>query len=337
MRILKFRSCVNQAIVVKIKQKKYIVYLTRKDGCDIIKIVNYTNFNEKLSQILYTFKNSSFVNLAYDGKYIYISHHDLESKIIKCKIDFENERFHFKFVKEIQLPSSKSQIQSIVSSSSGKIAIFDMYDGNIYEIENDELKYVRCTRDGCGITHQQLYYKNDEVHSNFDTKPWHITDKILKEYECVIKDKSIRLICYSESTQETIFCLSNALVFEKNGMFNGFILFETRKIINIASYISSGKEYLVLCCSKGEVITLTQRDVYIMKQKSLKEITKVRDKKIKIIQMIAYCSGSEEEVLFRFAQDFKNRGLEMYDDIKELKDSGLTGKDALNEYEFMLK
>lgn len=337
MRVLKFRSCVNQAIVVKIKQKKYIIYLTQKSGCDIVKIANYTNFNEESSQILYTFKNSSFINLAYDGKYIYISYHDVGSKIIKCKIDFENERFHLKIVKEIKLPYADSQIQSIATTDNGKVAIFDMRDANIYEIENDELKYIRCTREGCSITHQYLYYKNDEVHSNFDTKLWHITDKILKEYEYVIKDKSIRLIHYNESTQETIFGLSNALVFEKNGMFNGFILFETRKIISITSYISSGKEYLVLCCNKGEVITLTQRDVYIMKQKSLKEITIVRDKKAKIIQMIAYCSGSDEDVLFRFAQDFKNRGLEMYDDIKELKNNGLTGKDALNEYEFMLK
>lgn len=334
MKKIKLENRVKEAVIVKIVRRKYFVYVTEENNCEVIKIISYSNFSKEQPQTLLSFKNSVFLKIAYDGKYLYVARRNMEKKLEKYRIFKENDAFLAAKVKEINLPNSMSNIQSMISSKEGTVAIFDMYDGIIYEIEDDKLEVIKCVKSKYGsIMHQELCYIGDKLYSTDDFLHNDNLESFINEFSSLKVGDSVRLLCYNNYTDEMIYGLGNMLYFERDYFRNGYIYLEDRQILNIKLYDKN----LVVCCnlkSNGYIIELTPKDVLKEKIKSIKLIKKSKDKKRKIMMMIAFCSDGDENVFNNFLNEFKIRGVDMYEDLTKVKKEHLTGIDAFEKYMF---
>lgn len=319
MKKKKLKNTVSEAVIVKVGRKKHFVYVTSENNCEVIKIVSYSNFSKEESQTLLAFKNSVFLKIAYDGEFLYVARRNMEKKLEKYRIYKEEGIFLVSKVKEIELPDKMTEIQSMVSSNSGKIAIFDVNDGSIYEIVDDKLEFVKCTKNNNCIMHQELCYIGEKLYSTVDFR--------YKENQI----RNINLLCYHNYTKEMIYGDNNILYFEKENNNNGNICLENKRVFDIKSC----GENLVVCCnlkSTGYIIGFTPEDLQKEKSKSKKRIEVLNKKKEKVINMIASCSGGNERVFIDFSREFEIVGLEMYEMLTKVKKEHLTGIEAFRRY-----
>ena len=327
MKELKLENVVRQAVMLKVERRKYLIYVTKEDNCDIIKIVSLYDFCSENSQVLLKFKNSVFLNIACDGKYLYVAKRNLERKLEKYRIYENDNKFLLCKEKEIELPNKNMQIQCITSSENGKIAIFDMKEGFVYEIVDDELKFIRCVKQ----LDPKLYYNNEDLYCTCDTQICDYTKSMLVKYQYHIGSKDIRSIYYSANTCETIFGIGKAAIFEKDSSFNGMIFLEEKEITDINMY----DDKLILCCydnKNGYIIILNPKDVKYNKENFIKSMKELKRKKQEIMLMISKCSAGDENVFYNLAKEFKYRGIEMYKDMKIIDKEHLFEKEAFNRY-----
>ena len=342
MKTLKLYGAVRSAIGIKIKRKKYLLLVVEENCCSVIKIIAYSDIDNKEPQELLCFENSVFVKITYDGKYLYVAKRNMENKLEKYLIHQENCYFFVSKEKEIKLPYEDGMIQSMASSENGKIAIFDIKDGNIYEIVNDELVFVKSTRQPYCISNQNLCYIGEQLCSTYDTKISESTKSVFSEYEFALGKFNVNseyLICYYKYSNEIIFGKNNFLSFENEKGFSGLVFLGDKKIMDIDIF---DKDLIVSCYDirdkacleilSGSVIIYNTKDIIKQKNKAFNNIGKIKGKITHVIKMIAICSGVDYETFNNFSSEFKDIGVYMYDALKRVYKEHLVGKEAFEKY-----
>lgn len=312
---LELKGVVSDAICIRKNRKNYILYIEdlynidRRNG-KALYIVNYATFNTEEPQMLKIFANSTNAKITYAGGYLYVAEYNLVNKLTSYSIMQANGKFFLHEDEKIRFSSNNEmRLQSITSSKSGKVAVFDMHDGNIYEIRKNGKRSVRHTSNGRAIVHQNLCYVGDRLVSSCDVDICSESKEILDKYSYDISkvfNFALHLyFCYK--TGEIVFGKENIMLFEKDNNFNGLIFLEDGRIIaSISSNLAGG---LVVASNdyykrKGYITVLNQNDIEILKELSFENMEDVREKNKKIMQSIVDLSDGNVETFLKLSKEY---------------------------------
>ncbi len=315
LKTLELKGVVSDAICIRKNRKNYILYIEdlynidRRNG-KALYIVNYATFNTEEPQMLKIFANSTNAKITYAGGYLYVAEYNLVNKLTSYSIMQANGKFFLHEDEKIRFSSNNEmRLQSITSSKSGKVAVFDMHDGNIYEIRKNGKRSVRHTSNGRAIVHQNLCYVGDRLVSSCDVDICSESKEILDKYSYDISkvfNFALHLyFCYK--TGEIVFGKENIMLFEKDNNFNGLIFLEDGRIIaSISSNLAGG---LVVASNdyykrKGYITVLNQNDIEILKELSFEIMENVRKQNKKIMQSIVDLSDGNVETFLKLSKEY---------------------------------
>lgn len=339
---LALKGVVSDAICIRKNRKNYILYVEDVYGLErgsnkALYIANYATFDEEKSQMLKIFANSVNGMITYSDGYLYIAESNIINKLTRYSILQENGKFCLREEEDIHFSSDERMIiQSITSSKSGKVAVFDMYDGNIYEIRKDGRRSVRHTSDGHGFSHQNLCYVDDTLVSSRDAKICNESKEVLDKYASAIEKASFSetYLHFYDKTSEMVFGRGNVLLFEKENKFNGLIFLGNKKIASISSNLEGGmivvsNDYYK---GKGYITILNPKDIIQLKELAFEKMDSVKEKTKETMQSIVDCSDGDYDTFLEFSYDFKFRKHNMLEDMRYLMEKGVVGKEALEIY-----
>lgn len=339
---LELKGVVSDVICIRKNRKNYILYVEDVYGLErrnnkALYIANYATFDEETPQMLKIFANSVDGIIAYADGYLYVAESNIINRLTRYSILQENGGFYLREEEQIRFSSNeRMRIQSLTSSKSGKIAVFDMYDGNIYEIRKNGKRSVRHTNDGYGFSHQNLCYVGDTLVSSRDAKICNESKEVLDKYASAIDKASFSETClhFYDKTSEMVYGRGNVLLFEKGNNFNGLIFFGNKKIESISSNLAGGmivvsNDYYK---GKGYITILNSKDIRRLKESAFEKMNSIKEKIKETMQSIVDCSDGDYEAFVEFSYDFKFRKQNMLEDMKYLIEKGVVGKEALEIY-----
>lgn len=314
LKTLELKGVVSDAICIRKNRKNYILYvedlynISRRNG-KALYIVNYATFNTEEPQMLKIFANSTNVRITYTGGYLYVAEYNLVNKLTRYSIMQENGKSSLHEEEDIHFSSKdEMRLQSITSSKSGKVAVYDMYDGNIYEIRKNGKRSVRNTSNGRVIVHQNLCYVGNRLISSRDVGLCSKSEEILDKYSYAVKAvfHFNDYLYFCDKTNEMVFGIENVILFEKDNSFNGLIFLGDRKIASISSNLAGG---LIVASNdyskrRGYINILNQNDIEFLKELSFENMEDVREKNKKIMQSIVDLSDGNVETFLKLSKEY---------------------------------
>lgn len=311
---LKLKGVVSDAICIRKNRKNYILYIEdlynidRRNG-KALYIVNYATFNTEEPQMLKIFANSTNVRITYTGGYLYVAEYNLVNKLTRYSIMQENGKSSLHEEEDIHFSSKdEMRLQSITSSKSGKVAVYDMHDGNIYEIRKNGKRSVIHTSNGRAIVHQNLCYVGDRLVSSRDVDICSESEEILDKYSYAVKEvfHFNDHLYFCDKTNEMVFGMENVILFEKDNSFNGLIFLGDRKVTSISSNLAGG---LIVASNDystrmGYINILNQNDIEILKELSFEMMENVREKNKEIMQLIVGLSDGNVKTFLKLFKEY---------------------------------
>lgn len=315
LKTLELKGVVSDAICIRKNRKNYILYIEdlydtdRRNG-KALYITNYATLNTEEPQMLKIFANSTNARITYTDGYLYVAEYNLVNKLTRYYIMQANGKFFLHEDENIRFSSNdEMRLQSITSSKSGKVAVYDMYDGNIYEIGKNGKRSVRHTSNGRVIVHQNLCYVGDRLVSSRDVDICSKSEEILNKYSYAVKKEVFHFnnhLYFCDKTNEMVFGMENVILFEKDNSFNGLIFLGDRKVTSISSNLAGG---LIVASNdyskrRGYINILNQNDIEILKELSFEIMENVRKQNKEIMQLIVELSDGNSKTFLKLFKKY---------------------------------
>lgn len=326
------------AVCVKIDRKKYILYIKQKTKSwnkvsftNSLYIVSYSNYRNEEDKHLLDFQENVNVEISYDGKYIYFLEYEhsiySNGKITKYEIIKTNDTFSL--VKKEEITSDKNRkYKGVVLSDSFSIAMYEEFTRNVYEIVNGNLRFLtHCKK----MKVDNMCYIGNKL--EFNKSFGSSTTDALKKYNFVVDTSFPKKVLMLNDTQEIIYVTTNSLIFESNGEYSGIIFFDDKRISHVLSNLSGG----IIVIVDEKILIINKSDIKRLKERSSKELTKIRKNMGEVIKLIGICSGCEKDVFFNFSIEFEKRGHHMLKDMQILYKAAFCGNIAWKMYKTLQK
>ena len=317
---------------IRLRRKKYFLYaIEREDGqIEICLVCSCDIFSEEKNvRVLLRLKNAENFKMLWDGtEYLYI-HQKKQLKCFRVNVSENGKYIFLSKVKETSHPFE--EISYLFMDQDECVNIYVEREKCFFKVIEDQNLFCGMVKDR-ETFFAQIYFKRLELKQKRIALSSDSISKIVQLDLEIIEEWEIQDMIMINGIMGFVY--ENAIVFEKNGEYVGFIRLKRSQKIIYVSVEGGNLEIASITNQKNQcmITEITGPELYKVVQVSYKYAIQLKEKRKQIFYLVYFLSNGNTDVLLKLIEIVrKNEPNDILQKLSMIKAKNLLEYDVLTE------